>query len=721
MRPTESVPPGSGTVSAIFNAVTPAAIPPVGIPNSTIVGAAQTQQTTTGTGTTQTTTTATQTNTSVQPFNTGSLPFGYLYDFNSTSTTGSASTVLPRTYPYLNDEFFYSGFGGPITVDTGAQVGGYGADGWFKMFEFFEVPSQTMNAIGPVASGSNFDWLRQDIKPGQLNLNLIMDEEVFFSVAGHQTISQTNGQAYDTTPARTNASNQFTQDLLNFNQIQPLGNLYYLFPAGGSTPTSPNWMLAQGSSPVPLVVTSTLANGTPASATPIATTASVSPGMADVDPISNGYFGVNNPATATVLTGPWWPNSNNLKAAWVQFLTLRHGGSGYLFGYGLGAVGQNYAVAPYTPPQGIPTTLTNSQYATGIPAERPFHSLSYPDINYTLMRPAVLPPSAYTNPVANTNATDYTATPPNYYAGDPGVRNPTLFLGYPTATYPGTLPGTTTVGTTGTRTTPWGTAYQPSYPPPIPVRRLFQVADSFRGGTSNVTAVGGTISSTTPGTLALTTGASNASSSGDPYLNNTKPIANPTPTSNVPYSPTGALPPVLYTNSLSTPTSVSAALTRSNVDLYWPGGSAASTYDGTAGDAAVTVPLPSGVSNPHLGANGGTATATTPGGTADMREHPYWRSEQMQRLMNLTTPRTHQFAVWLTIGFFEVKRQGDLGMLAYDPRAAFDILGPEIGAANGKTTRYRGFYLVDRLKLTGFNPSSPTGFRQTLVYKQRIQ
>ena len=104
-----------------------------------------------------------------------------------------------------------------------------------------------------------------------------------------------------------------------------------------------------------------------------------------------------------------------------------------------------------------------------------------------------------------------------------------------------------------------------------------------------------------------------------------------------------------------------------------------------------------------------------------MREHPYWRSEQMQRLMNLTTPRTHQFAVWLTIGFFEVKRQGDLGMLAYNPTLAFDILGPEIGSANGKSTRYRGFYLVDRLRLTGFNPSSPTGFRQSLVYKQRIQ
>ena len=33
-------------------------------------------------------------------------------------------------------------------------------------------------------------------------------------------------------------------------------------------------------------------------------------------------------------------------------------------------------------------------------------------------------------------------------------------------------------------------------------------------------------------------------------------------------------------------------------------------------------------------------------------------------MMNLTTPRTHQYAVWMTIGFFEVIRQGDLGTLA---------------------------------------------------------
>ena len=68
-------------------------------------------------------------------------------------------------------------------------VGGPGGDGWFKMFEFFEVPSQMTGAIGPVAQGANFDWARQDSKPGLMNINLIADEEAFFSIFGSQDAS----------------------------------------------------------------------------------------------------------------------------------------------------------------------------------------------------------------------------------------------------------------------------------------------------------------------------------------------------------------------------------------------------------------------------------------------------------------------------------------------------------------------------------------------------
>jgi hypothetical protein len=133
---------------------------------------------------------------------------------------------------------------------------------------------------------------------------------------------------------------------------------------------------------------------------------------------------------------------------------------------------------------------------------------------------------------------------------------------------------------------------------------------------------------------------------------------------------------------------------------------------------ATTTAVPNSVNDIYLGAGSAGATFTS---NTDDRQHPYWRSEMLQKAMNLTTVRTHQYAVWITIGFFQVKRQGDLLMFATNPQFAFDIMGPEIGAANGKTTRYRGFYLVDRLQLAGFNPTASASFRNAVVYANRIQ
>ena len=202
------------------------------------------------------------------------------------------------------------------------------------MFEFFEVPSQSIGAIGPVATGSNFDWLRQDIKPGQLNLNLIMDEEVFFSIAGKQTISQIERPGSSTTWATGStatvrsvqpAAAEFQPDSGVAAREQP----FSLLPAAEHT-GEPVVDAAGGRAtpPIPLVVTSTLANGTPATALPISTFGTSS-GMAALDPISNYFFTRTTRARRRRnVTGPPWPNGNGLKAAWVQFLNLRHGGLG---------------------------------------------------------------------------------------------------------------------------------------------------------------------------------------------------------------------------------------------------------------------------------------------------------------------------------------------------------------------------------------------------------
>src|SRR5208282_3879216 len=111
-----------------------------------------------------------------------------------------------------------------------------------------------------------------------------------------------------------------------------------------------------------------------------------------------------------------------------------------------------------------------------IPADRPFHSLSYPDINYTIMRPAALPPSLYTDPQLPTPPPSSppltTAWPPSSYPGtligDPGVRNPLIYEGYLTAA------SASPVGTTPASTP----ASQLLVPPAIPVRRLFQPPDA---------------------------------------------------------------------------------------------------------------------------------------------------------------------------------------------------------------------------------------------------
>ncbi|MGO9916548.1 MAG: hypothetical protein ACLQIB_17865, partial [Isosphaeraceae bacterium] len=55
------------------------------------------------------------------------------------------------------------------------------------------------------------------------------------------------------------------------------------------------------------------------------------------------------------------------------------------------------------------------------------------------------------------------------------------------------------------------------------------------------------------------------------------------------------------------------------------------------------------------------------------------------------------------------------------PWLAFDIMGPEIGGSTGDTTRYRSFFVVDRLKITAYDPNVVGSFRPAVVYRQTIE
>jgi hypothetical protein len=77
---------------------------------------------------------------------------------------------------------------------------------------------------------------------------------------------------------------------------------------------------------------------------------------------------------------------------------------------------------------------------------------------------------------------------------------------------------------------------------------------------------------------------------------------------------------------------------------------------------------------------------TTHSDTGAPRPHPYNQSADKSalagRLWNKITTRSNVFAVWCTVGFFEVDQNGKLG--------------PEIDADVGRQVRYRFFAIVDR-------------------------
>jgi hypothetical protein len=79
---------------------------------------------------------------------------------------------------------------------------------------------------------------------------------------------------------------------------------------------------------------------------------------------------------------------------------------------------------------------------------------------------------------------------------------------------------------------------------------------------------------------------------------------------------------------------------------------------------------------------------------AAFTNHPYFKNEPLAKMFSNMTTRSNTFAVWMTVGYFQVTNGPGPFTTANRP-----ILGPELGSTDGTVQRNKFFAVVDRTKL----------------------
>jgi hypothetical protein len=139
---------------------------------------------------------------------------------------------------------------------------------------------------------------------------------------------------------------------------------------------------------------------------------------------------------------------------------------------------------------------------------------------------------------------------------------------------------------------------------------------------------------------------------------------------------------------------------------------------------------------------------TTLSPSIDAFRNSYMMYQPMTRLGNLVTTRSNVYAIWVTVGYFEVesapsfvdvqrKFGGDGSATLANPtnnaantaaKAMYDrvypegyMLGQELGSDTGNTKRQRAFYIIDRTEPVGFKPGEDLNVERMIRVRRRIE
>jgi hypothetical protein len=96
--------------------------------------------------------------------------------------------------------------------------------------------------------------------------------------------------------------------------------------------------------------------------------------------------------------------------------------------------------------------------------------------------------------------------------------------------------------------------------------------------------------------------------------------------------------------------------------------------------------------------------------------NPFFRYQDVIRLSNLVTTRSNVYAVWITVGNFEVEYNSDTTKYPDKYR-----LVQELGTETGETKRHRAFYLIDRTIPVGFQRGQDLNTGNCVLIKRFIE
>ncbi len=107
----------------------------------------------------------------------------------------------------------------------------------------------------------------------------------------------------------------------------------------------------------------------------------------------------------------------------------------------------------------------------------------------------------------------------------------------------------------------------------------------------------------------------------------------------------------------------------------------------------------------------------TPNACNDPNRNPYFRYQGITRLGNLVTTRSNVYAVWITVGYFEVTPAGVTNSTYPDGYK----LGRELGIDTGEIERHRAFYIFDRTIPVGFQRGQDLNVEKAILVNRFIE